>query len=257
MKNRTRKLIRIVGILLILGGIGIFGWEYFQSTKSKSLNNDLLTIDREVEDSLPPQNSLTPEEIFQIKNKRLNDEYLALNDDYKGWIKVDGTVINYPFVQVKNNDYYMRRGFDKKYLVHGTVFMDYRNDLVSMNDNHLVLYGHAMLDGTMFRALDKYKSKDFFLENQLVEMRTLQDVRQYRIFSAYVVDATKQGLDIPGNNQDIQTLISLYKSQGRYRTDTNTSDAEQILTLVSCNYDIDNGRIIVHAILESVIELKP
>jgi sortase B len=256
MKKRTRKIIRFIGIIFIIAGLGIFGWEFYQSTKSKGISQDLESISKKIDDELPPQGTITLAEAFQLKHKRLNEEYLALNEDYAGWVKVDGTVINYPYVHFKNNDFYFRRGFDKKRLVHGTIFMDYRND-PNFTDKHTVLYGHAMLDGTMFRALDKYKSKDFFEQNQTIEIRTLNDVRTYRIFSAYVVDASKRGLDIPGNDQSVESLISLYKGHGRYKTSTDTSDADHVLTLVSCNYDIDNGRIIVHAVLDSVVELEP
>ncbi len=253
MKNNTRKIIRLIGIAFIVVALGFFGWDYYVSSKSRAMNQELSDLNKQIiDDLLPDQESLSEEEILQLRLTRLNQEYLQRNDDYIGWISIENTVIDYPMVQANDNDFYMRRGFDKQRLQHGSIFMDYRNNN-DLSDVHTVIYGHAMLDGTMFRALDKYQSKDFYLEHQTIEVRTLYDYRTYRIFAAYLVDATKQGLDIPANNMDVQTLVSRFKNQSRYATDVDTNDIDHILTLVSCNYDIDNGRIIVHAVLEDVV----
>ena len=37
------------------------------------------------------------------------------NPDIVGWIKVNGTNINYPFVQSKDNKYYLTHSFNKSY----------------------------------------------------------------------------------------------------------------------------------------------
>ena len=42
------------------------------------------------------------------------DELLAKNPDTVGWIKIDGTKVNYPVVQAEDNDYYLTRNFYKK-----------------------------------------------------------------------------------------------------------------------------------------------
>ena len=39
-------------------------------------------------------------------------ELKQTNKDTKGWIKVNGTNINYPFVQAKNNDYYLNYSYE-------------------------------------------------------------------------------------------------------------------------------------------------
>lgn len=255
MKKRTRVLIRSIGFLLIIVALGFFGWDYYVTYKSKAISEELIDINQKIIDELPPQDDLSEEEILQLRLDRLNQEYLGRNEDYIGWITIDGTVINYPIVQANDNDFYLRRSFKKERLQHGSIFMDYRNES-TFSDHQTVLYGHAMLDGLMFRALDKYKNKSFFDEHQTIEIRTLTGYRTYRIFAAYLVDATQQGLDIPANNIEIETLLTRFKGQSRYATNTDTSDVDHILTLVSCNYDIDDGRIIVHAVLEESIEFS-
>ena len=80
------------------------------------------------------------------------------NNDIVGWIKIDGTTINYPVMQ-KDNDYYLYRDFDKNYSKYGTPFAaDYCD--INLDDN-IIIYGHHMKNGMMFADLEKYKNKEF------------------------------------------------------------------------------------------------
>ena len=256
MKQNKRKIIRIIGYLLIVTSLGFFGWDYYLTQQSKAANNELNNINAQIiENTVPIDDQLSDQEKLAISIRRINEEFFAINEDYIGWIEIEGTNINYPMVLGNNNEYYLRHNFRRRNIRHGAIFMDYRNK-PDYSDNHTVIYGHSMRDGTMFRALDKYKNQSFIDGHEYISIRTLKGYRTYRIFSVYLVDATRTGLEIPANNRDVQSLISFYKSQSRYRIDTDTSDADHILSLVSCNYDIDNGRIILHAVLVDVNEIE-
>ena len=65
---------------------------------------------------------------FDMLNVNFCD-LLQRNNDTKGWIFVPGTNINYPFVQTKDNEYYLNHSYDKKYNEAGWIFLDYRNDV--------------------------------------------------------------------------------------------------------------------------------
>ena len=56
-------------------------------------------------------------------------ELKKINNDVRGWIQVNGTNINYPFVQTNNNDFYLKHSFDKSYNSSGWIFLDYRNNI--------------------------------------------------------------------------------------------------------------------------------
>ena len=59
------------------------------------------------------------------------DALLDRNKDVIGWLYCPDTVINYPVVQGKN-DQYLRKDLDGKYLVSGTLFADYRNGALNI-----------------------------------------------------------------------------------------------------------------------------
>lgn len=77
---------------------------------------------------------------------------MAINPQIIGWISVDGTKLNNPILQADNNDYYLNHNFKNKESRAGSVFMDYRNQILDMNKN-TILYGHAMKNETMFGSL--------------------------------------------------------------------------------------------------------
>jgi hypothetical protein len=58
---------------------------------------------------------------------------------------------------------------------------------------------------------------------------------------------TVSGMKVPANNESLSEMIKLYKGRSMYKIDVDMSDVTQILTLVSCDYSIDDGRIIIHA----------
>lgn len=256
MKEKTRKVIRLVGVGLILVSIGLFAYNYYQTQQNKAITAKISSIN---EESTKPQNfegqQLTDAEKLKLTMDRINGDLKAVNPDYIGWITVANTTIDHPIVQAKDNDYYLRRDIYGVKSRHGTVFMDYRNNK-DFSDHHTVIYGHSMRDGTMFRPFDQYKNESFFLENPTISIRTLKGFRTYRIFSVYLVDAKKRGLEIPANFKPVDELIKYYTSESKYKTNTDTSKADHVLTFVSCNYDIENGRIIVHAVLEDSQEVS-
>ncbi|WP_270531981.1 class B sortase, partial [Paraclostridium sordellii] len=84
---------------------------------------------------------------------------ITINPNYKFWLKLDNTNIDYPVVQTDNNDYYLNYDFYNKLSSSGSIFMDYRDNVKSKN---IILYGHNMRNKTMFNNLLKFKDKDFF-----------------------------------------------------------------------------------------------
>ena len=89
------------------------------------------------------------------------DELLKINNETKGWIQVNGTNINYPFVQTNNNDYYLTHSFNKSYNQAGWVFMDYRNNTTDY-DKNTILYAHGMNNKTMFGSLRNILSSSWY-----------------------------------------------------------------------------------------------
>lgn len=240
-----RKWIRLVGYVLIGASLVIFGVQWYRTSENAKVEQEILNIEQTVTDTTP--DNPTPGPTDEIDYQRINHAYFDVNPDYAGYISISKLNIFYPYVQGNDNKYYLRHNIKREFSYHGAIFMDYRNQL-DFSDNHTVLYGHSMLDGTMFRGLDKLKNKVNYSDDLVISIRTLNETRRYKIFSVYLANADVTRLSIPANHRDVKELAEFYRKKSRYDTGVDISEIDHILTLASCNYDLDNGRIIVHAI---------
>ena len=99
-------------------------------------------------------------------------EVYEQNDDFVGWICIEGTNINYPVMQTPDNpDFYLKHGFDKGYTDYGVPYVQEECDLAS-SDN-LIIYGHHMKNGSMFSDLCEYVSRDFYEQHKIIHFDTL------------------------------------------------------------------------------------
>ena len=88
-----------------------------------------------------------------------------VNPEIAGWIKIEGTAIDYPVVRGEDNDRYIRVDFYGESSKHGAIFMDYRCG----DDSRVkIIYGHHMKDGTMFRDLYRYENQAYRDEHPVV-----------------------------------------------------------------------------------------
>ena len=182
------------------------------------------------------------------------EELLKTNNDTKGWLKVNNTNINYPFVQAKDNSYYLNHTFNKKSNGGGWVFLDYRNNPDFSNIN-TIIYGHGRKDKTIFGTLG-YVLKDGYIEKkdkQFIMVSTLTKNLTYQIFSAYKIPNTSDYIQTDFNSEkEIQTFFDMLKERSVLNIDIPITSNDKILTLSTCyNNDI---KIVVHAKLVKYME---
>lgn len=113
----------------------------------------------------------------------------AINEDIYAWISMPYCEIEYPIIQPYAEDdlYYLRRNIYGEYEFSGTIFTEKLNSR-DFSDCNTVIYGHNMLDGTMFSNLLKFKDTEFFNANEYIYIYTPNMKYTYRIFSAYQYD---------------------------------------------------------------------
>ena len=180
------------------------------------------------------------------KTSKLSD----INSDYRFWLKVDNTNIDYPVVQSTDNDYYLTHDFNKEYLASGSIFMDYRNNFEK--DKSTIVYGHHMKNKTMFGELANFKKEDLFKESNLIRVEYKGKTYTYEVFSVYVADLDKDYLKVDFENEaDYQKYLNYIKERSIYKTDLQLSNNDKIITLYTCSYEFKDARTIVHAKLIS------
>lgn len=126
------------------------------------------------ENSSPTENSSEPAETVSLTTAPPRHDLVALaseNSDCVGWVTIPDTGIDYPIMWTPDDpEHYLRRDFYGESASGGTPFLDGRN-LAEAENQNLILYGHNMMDGSMFKPLMNYLEpnfrethKDIFLE---------------------------------------------------------------------------------------------
>ncbi len=239
-KKRFSNLLTIICIavfgysLYILGGIGL---DYYHNHQVLAEAQDIYhSFENETE---KPVNGV-------------REQFTALHDinpEIVGWISIDDTKINYPILQSENNTDYLDRNYKGEESRAGSIFMDYRNH-VAFGNRNMILYGHDMKDGSMFRHLEKFTEEDFYHNHPEIYYDTLYDSFDAEVFAVYYTTTDFDYIQTDFTSVDeYGSLLNEIKARSMFESDIDIDENDQILTLSTCDYtlDPDEGRLVVHA----------
>lgn len=185
-----------------------------------------------------------PIELVPEEKKTLDE----MNSDYIGWIDIPGTIIDYPVVQTKDNQFYLDHDFNKDKSPYGTAFLDYQAKIYE--SQNLVIYAHNMSDGQMFTDLTKFENEEFFKENSVINFRN----KVYDIFSVNKVNVNRDvGKVIQYTNPDYYdqeyflNWINEMSQDSLVVSNIKIVENDRILTLSTCSYEDKNDRFVVFA----------
>lgn len=260
-KRRKPILIYIllgISIIIFIYSLVQIGKWFIDSNNTKEEINDIVedveVIEVEDNDNTEVIENYTPDPNNPywkfIKMNLIDvdfDELKKQNSDVRGWIQVNGTNINYPFVQASDNDYYLTHGWKKNKTDAGWLFMDYRNNVVNFDDN-TIIYGHSRLDSTMFGTL-KNVVKNGWLKNSdnyVIKLSTEYENTLWQVFSVYRINTTTDYLKINFTNDDERVnFYNMLKNRSEYNFGTELTKDDKILTLSTCYSD--NKKTVLHA----------
>ncbi len=178
-----------------------------------------------------------------------------INADTAGWIKIEGTVVNYPIVWSSKRNYYLHRDFYGKTLSGGAIFIDPRNSSNIPQNRNTVIYGHNMSDGSMFASVHDFASASVFY-SATIEIATSDGIYIYEPFSVHESNAFDNYFETDFvsdvdfiNFCEQMAFISLYETEHTFNKNS------QIITLSTCdnNEHSTDRRFAVHAVLSKVI----
>ena len=258
-KNLIALIIFLIAfVFLIKSGVDLIN--YFIDTNKT--NDEIKEIEdvaeiKEVPDSEETEIIEQPEEIPEsnpywdyIKMNLISvnfDELLKLNNETKGWIQVNGTNSNYPFVQTDNNDYYLTHSYNKNYNQAGWVFMDYRNDTENL-DRNTILYAHGMNNKTMFGSLRNILSSSWYnnTNNHIIKLSTPTENTLWQVFSVYHIETTNDYIQTEfATDKEYQNFLNMLKGRSAVEFDTTVNATDKILTLSTCYNKTD--KVVMHA----------
>ena len=246
MKKKTLGII----IVSVLGAAAIFcsamfTHQYLDAKNSKAAFDDLTNLITEIDelqkDTEAEESRLSAEELAAAEAALAREKYAALfaqNNDFIGWIKIDGTNVNYPVMQTPNKpDFYLKHSFDKSYSDYGVPYID--EACMTGISNNLVIYGHHMNDA------------DFYKEHPTIAFDTLSGLGKYEVVAVFKFNTNRETFKyneytLMDEAQFAEFMENIHARQ-LYDTGVTAEYGDQLLTLSTCEYTYPNGRFVVVA----------
>ena len=175
------------------------------------------------------------------------NELRKTNPDIKGWVKVEGTNVNYPFMQTTDNEYYLHHSLDRSWNDAGWVFADFRTRFDN-TDKNTIIYAHGRYDNTMFGSLREVSHNNWLNTPSNFVIRTVSDTEMsmWQVFSAYHIPTTSDYIRTSfSSDADFGNFVNMLKDRSFHDFGTTVSATDRILTLSTCYNDYE--RAVIHA----------
>ncbi len=182
------------------------------------------------------------------------EEQYGQNDDMVGWIKIDGTPIDYPVLQAEDNNYYLFRNFNQEDDKNGSIFADYKCKFTTRTrPANTILYGHNMRSGPSFAKLTTYypwytgtASLQQYYNAPTVTFNTVWEEGTYKVFAAMFVNTKEEHGEVfkyykqrtISNEDEFYAYIAKIMDRSVFYTDVDLEYGDELLTLSTCYYPL-------------------
>ena len=265
--KKTVYILAVVLLLVVFGVSAFMVGSYILEGKEQEQKYDALAAikDSAKENATQPtvadaSEATDPEGTFGAAEFRDENgmlveygELYAMNPDIVGWIRMDGTEMDYPVMQSPDRpNHYLYKDFEGKQSARGSIYIREECDMNEPSDN-ITVYGHNMRDGSMFECLNDYVHIDAWENNSLIFFDTLYDYHVYKIFAVFKTTATiGQGFKYHNmidaeNKEAFDEFIATCKDLSFYDTGITPQYGDKIICLSTCEYTLENGRLVVAA----------
>lgn len=174
------------------------------------------------------------------------------NSDFIGWIKIEQTKIDYPVLQsLEHPNFYLDHDFDKNPSSYGAPYAAEECKL-EQDCKNIVLYGHHMKNGSMFASLSGYQDKEFWESHPVIQFDTLEECGNYQVMAVFTVDASDEEHPLmqwiwTEDEEQFMHYVFYAKNQSIYNTGVMAEWGDHLLSLITCEYTHQDGRLIVVA----------
>lgn len=245
-RKKQYSIIAVMGVIAILSVLLVF-LIYSDKKVVEPVSNTVKTTNSTTAAPASTEESTTTMDFSELKE--INSEVFA-------YINIPGTNIDYPIIY-DENEYYLNRTIEGEYDYHGTLFVQHYNTN-TFEDRNTIIYGHNLIDNTMFSQLHKYEDEQFFDEYKEIHIYMEGKNLTYQIFAAF------QFTDVHimyqykfENNEQMQNFLSDAKDTGTqmiWDESVEIKEDDCIITLSTCaNGNQPKNRWLVLAVLNKEV----
>lgn len=195
------------------------------------------------------QTAFTPKELKQFKPEATEEdnasleELTAINQDLRGWLTIDGTNIDYPVVQGRDDMEYVNRDIYGKFAMSGSIFLSCLNS-PDFSDPYNLVYGHHMANGAMFGDVVSFTDGEYFSQHRTGTLYLPKHTYGIEIFACMEADAYDRviyGIE----TADVETIVAYLKENAVQYAEIGVTGTDRLIALSTCAESETNGRVIV------------
>ena len=185
-----------------------------------------------------------------------------INPEIYAWIEVPDTKINYPILQHEGEDqgYYLTRDLYGKSNQAGSIYTeDYNNK--EFQDYHTVIYGHNMINGSMFHNVRYFADREFFEEHRELYVYMPEKILKYEIIACYEYDDRHLlGMfdydDMEAYGEYLEEIMNPRSMYAMIREGWELDTDDKLLTLSTCIANKPNNRRLLQAVLVEEVDAE-
>lgn len=188
---------------------------------------------------------------IQLKYAKL----YATNQDFVGYLSADGANLNLPIVQTNDDEEYMTKNFYGKQTKYGCPFVTHVNKIDKL-DMNTIIFGHHMNDGTVFGALDNYKTLEGFKKAPVITFNTLYKDYKWKVIAAFITNAREEEdngyvfkyyFASLSTTERFSAYLNELAQRSLYDTGVDVLPTDKLLTLSTCSHEFNEARMVVVA----------
>jgi sortase B len=268
LKTMKKEILIVLSVVLVVVIVACGLWLGYYAVDSQhqkqtyeTLAEDFLLEEPQsslslAEEDSPELSSTTQESVVTLTTAPPCHDLAALqseNPDCVGWLTIPDTSVDYPVVWTPSDpEHYLRRDFYGNHASGGTPFLDGRNQARAEGQN-LILYGHNMLDGSMFKPVLQYFTPNFQVTHEDIYLELNGAQYHYQV----IADLETNTRSPVYTYTDLNNTAEMEDFRAALLEETGVGaipQAEGYLTLSTCNNQGGNSRVLVIAALVEEVQ---
>ena len=246
VENKGAKRVKTALLFLFIGLFVLVGFFLYRELAGRKTDKEELE---------KIQEEMHSQETVPVAEGEILPQFASLheeNPDLSGWLSIPGTALDHPVMYKQNdNDYYLSHDFYGKDSKSGLLVLDKRC-MPDASGNNILIHGHNMKDGSCFGTLGEYVSEAFYLKHPTILFDTLYEEREYEIMSVFRSSVNAEDKNFKyyeyiniDNEEDFRIYYLNVKANSLYETGVFASYGDELITLSTCEYSTENGRLVV------------
>lgn len=254
LSTMQKRLMSVFIILFVVGLLGVLKEVGHRISDRRASIRQQEELNRIIDAADGEANSES--ELAEYAKPVIMDKYAELysiNSDLVGWLKIDGTIIDYPVMQTMwDENYYLDKNFYREKDSAGCLIMD-TDSQVEKPSTNLIIHGHNKKNGTMFGRLTDFADEEYAKAHSIIQFDTLYEEREYEVIAVfysqvyYVTDQVFKYYKFfeATNQEEFDDWYTNIKKLSEFDTGVTAELGDEFITLSCCAYHVEDGRFVV------------